>query len=244
MSQPAKTLENNIDGNDEKCPEMSQLMEDTVQPQPLEGLNSASFPELTDLQGFQGENSEGFSTVLTEKHGLKRRNMPSYRIINKNLKSKKQYWKERNRRKEVLRLSGEWLTYPQIAKKLGISTKTVQRDMKKIAPYQKGILLRHLRELEEKRILKFEKLMGHMTLNQRFRALTNMIIKQRKQRRGREYRKHLVKVFINMDDAIQGIPRITHWPNTKHFKLTMPMRMQFFVVIKGMKLYMGMWELS
>jgi len=231
-----------VDTN-EKCPEMSQFMENNDLSQTHTVLNNVPFQETSDIQSFQGVDNDSISSVLTERGMFKRRKGPSYRIINRNLKSKTQYWKERNRRKQVWKLNGEGLTYPQIAKKLGVSAKTVQRDMKKVFPYHKGILLKQLRELEEKRYRKFEKMLDGMTLIQRFKTLTNMIIKQRKQKRGREYRRHLVKLFINMDNCseVEGvpIPRITHWPKAKHSSVVMPFHLKFFVVIKGCPIPMG-----
>ena len=133
----------------EKSPEMSQSMENDVLSHAHKVLNQPPFPETSSIQSFQGEDNASISSVLDRKARLKRKRTPYYRIIDKNSKSVKQYWRERNRRKQVWKLHGEWLTYPQIAKKLGISVKTVQRDMKKIAPYYRGILFKQLRELDK-----------------------------------------------------------------------------------------------
>ena len=206
-------------------------------------LNGIPFPETSDLHGFQRGNSDGFSTLLDRKTRVKRKHGPSYRVIDTYVKSKKQYWKERNRRKQVWTLHCEGATYPEIAEKLGISEKTVQRDMKKVSPYYMGVLYRQLRELEEERYREFSKMLDHMTVGQRLKTLTNMILMQRKERYWREYRRHLIKVFINLDDLTDGYPSITPWPQHSN-KFTMPMRLEFICVKDGAKESMGTITLS
>jgi transcriptional antiterminator len=97
-------------------------------------VKNDSFPKTDDILRFQQPNNQHFSSKNNKKHTKKQSKRPKYRVINKYVKSKKKYWRERNRRKKVWELSGK-LTYTQIAEKLGISEKTVQRDMKKISPY-------------------------------------------------------------------------------------------------------------
>jgi len=45
-------------------------------------------------------------------------------------------------------MSGQVLTYKQIAEKLGVSEKTVQRDIKKIRPYYYRLSRAYFRKLD------------------------------------------------------------------------------------------------
>lgn len=86
--------------------------------------------ETSLLNSFQVRDNTEFSRVNDN-------NTPEYRRINTYTKSIEQYWKERNRRKKAWQLSGEY-TYKQIADKLGVSERTIQRDMNKLRRYYIG----------------------------------------------------------------------------------------------------------
>ena len=92
MTQPAKTLKDNIDANDEKCHKMSQLM--------LE--NGGHAKEISDLidalrkigyfQSFQVTKNEQFSSEKGRKklkRKLKTRRKAAYRRIKKYFKKPK-----------------------------------------------------------------------------------------------------------------------------------------------------------
>jgi IS30 family transposase len=61
--------------------------------------------------------------------------MANYRKMRKYVKSIKEYKKERQRRRKVRELYEQGFTQAQIAEQLGISAKTVHRDLKKLKPY-------------------------------------------------------------------------------------------------------------
>lgn len=218
---------------------MSQSNENEVKLHMQSVLNHGPLAETSDFRSFHLSDMHRFSTISTVKDSFQQPSAPSYRVIRKNVKSINQYKKERNRRRQVWKLHCDGRTHPQIAEKLRISEKTVQRDIKKIWPYHLGQIRKQLRELEEKRRRQLMKELDGMTLTQRFQALTDTLIKQRKQQRGREYRRHLLKVFINVDEGKNGIPRISHWPSPNHMSMVMPIHVKLYVIIKGMKLRMG-----
>jgi hypothetical protein len=78
-------------------------------------------------------NSAQESPDCTYKTSLKG---PGYRRKHVYTKSIAKYRKERERRKRVSELSG--LNQEEIAKRLGVSVRTVQRDQAKIKPYHLG----------------------------------------------------------------------------------------------------------
>ena len=127
-----KAQEINMPLTYEKCPEMTQFMLDEEQLVKVLEAENDSFPEIADLLSFQDKENQCFSSVFGNSRRLKERKGPQYRKINRYYKSKSQYWKERNRRKKAWELSGQGYNYTQIAEKLGVSEKTVQRDLKKI----------------------------------------------------------------------------------------------------------------
>lgn len=76
---------------------------------------------------------------------------PGYRRKYVYTKSIAKYQKERLRRRRVCELSN--LNQEEIAKRLGISVRTVQRDLAKIKPYHLGQFNRFCKELHEKQML-------------------------------------------------------------------------------------------
>ena len=116
------------------------------------------------------------------------------------------------RRKKAWELSGKRFTYKQIAKKLGVSEKTVQRDLKKIQPYFHRLSRKYFRDLEQPKIddLQFE-LKGKI-LFQRFNILTKKMGDRRFLMQQREYNQHTIKNIIDMDNQTYGFPAIRFWP--------------------------------
>ena len=64
----------------------------------------------------------------------------AYRKMKKNTKTVKQYKKERERRKKVVTLLEKGYRAKDIASELQVSRRTVQRDIKKISNYMRGVL--------------------------------------------------------------------------------------------------------
>ena len=161
-----------------------------------------------------GEGARGSEKrQKTPERKLKTRRKAAYRRIKKYCKSIRQYKKERLRRKLCWLLSGKYKE-AEIAKMLGISRRTVIRDMNKIKPYYFRLSRSYFRELERQRILDFNaKLDSAKTLKQRFDILTPEMEVLRKRMKQREYNRHVIKVFIDLDFMkYGGFPRITIWP--------------------------------
>ena len=82
---------------------------------------------------------------------------PRYLKVKDYYKSSEQYWKERNRRKLVLKLrEEEYLTVAQIALKLEVSEKTVKRDLKKLKPYHERMVHHYMDVLRKHQDEKWE----------------------------------------------------------------------------------------
>ena len=64
------------------------------------GAENDSFPKISDILSFQDQENQGFSNVYCNSRRLKEQKGPKYRKINRYYKSKSQYWRERNRRKQ------------------------------------------------------------------------------------------------------------------------------------------------
>lgn len=203
-------------------------------------VENHDFPESSVFNSFQVANNALFSRENTRFGRKKRKYRPLYRVIDNYVKSKKQYWKERNRRKQAYQLSSKGYTYKEIAAELRVSTKTVQRDLKKLSRYITGKINKSISQMQNER---WEKLMAPLEgLNEfkRFHELTKILIKLEKQRRGREYKRHLLKLIIDMDDLKHGaFPTIKPWPSHKHFSITLPLHVQFILRANGENMKYG-----
>lgn len=107
-----------------------------------------SEPDLGVFSNSENGNSAQESTYCKRKTGLKG---SGYRRRHVYVKSIKQYREERLRRKRVCELSN--LSQEEIARQLGVSVRTVQRDQAKINPYHLEQFNRFCRELREKQML-------------------------------------------------------------------------------------------
>jgi transposase len=126
------------------------------------------------------------------KTGLKG---PGYRRKHVYVKSISQYREERKRRKQVCELSG--LSQEEIAKRLGVSVRTVQRDQAKAKPYYQGRFNRFCREIHEKEMREFNETSEGLSLPQRAKVLTKLLDRQRKEEEA--HKRHLRTFFIDID---------------------------------------------
>ncbi len=211
----ANSSETNNASTYEKCPEMSQsMLEDKRYLEILKAEND-SFSKIADLLSFQDKDNECFSGVFENSRHLKQRKGQQYRKINTYYKSKNQYWREMNRRKMAWELSGQGSNYKQIAEKLGVSEKTVQRDIKKIRPYYFRLSCNYFSKLEQERIEEFNAKLEGKTLHQRFNLLSRAMVEQRKLWKIREYRRHSQIILVDMTQLKYGIPKISFIPRGK-----------------------------
>ena len=98
-----------------------------------------------------------------------------YRKKGKITKSIKQYKKERGRRKKVMELHDKGYTQQQIADELGVSRKTVQRDLKKLARYLKSLTNRRNRELDEKLRASFKATLNRLPIVKQYELVSGLM---------------------------------------------------------------------
>lgn len=204
---------------------MSQLMLDKREPGQNRNAENERLRKLLDLGDFQQTNSEGFSSVLDTKGAV-------YRRINVYSKSTEQYWKERNRRKKVWQLSGEGFTYKQIAEKLGVNEKTVQRDINKVRPYYIGRIRRAFRIMEEEYDRKFKEELEGKNLVQQLSILTQRVTRYKKLMQVRKYLRHTMFITFDLDAAVKGEFPISFKP-TPPVSFTKPFQIHFRMKING-----------
>jgi hypothetical protein len=187
-----------------------------------------SFGELeVDLGVFSNSenvNSAQESPDCKPKTGLKG---PGYRRRHVYVKSINQYRQERLRRKKICELSN--LSQVEIAKQLGVSVRTVQRDQAKIKPYHLGQFNRFCRELREKEMREFNETSESLSLPQRAKLLIALLDRQRKEEEA--HKRFLRTFFIDIDldsCAADGFPVAK--PFIASHKMNLKEGIQFVVV--------------
>ena len=167
------------------------------------------------FESFQVTNNTQFSSVSdtkTPKRKLKTCRKAAYRRIKKYYKSIKQYKKERLRRKLCWLLSGKYKE-TEIAEMLGISRRTVIRDMNKIKPYYFRLSRAYFSRLEQERIKEMNFKLQGKTLWQRIKILTDAMIEQHERFKTREYKRHYQIIFLDLTQLDPyGIPKVTFIP--------------------------------
>ena len=96
---------------------------------------------------------------------------PRYRKLKVYTKSLGRYKLERARRRQVLCLANKRLTQKEIASKLGISTRTVKRDWKKLTPYIIGQFHRQIWEITAKQREKERQRFEGLTIKEELKLL-------------------------------------------------------------------------
>ena len=161
-----------------------------------------SEPVLGVFTNSQKDNSAQESPVCKHKTSLKG---PCYRRKHVYTKSIAKYRKERLRRKRVCELSN--LSQLEIAKRLGVSVRTVQRDQAKIKPYHLGQFNRFCRELREKEMREYNEASESLSLPQQAKLLIALLDRQRKEEEA--HKRFLRTFFIDIDldrCAVDGFP--------------------------------------
>ena len=154
----------------------------------------------------------GVKCSETPERKLKHRRKATYRKIKKYYKSPKQYQKERLRRKLCWLLSGKYKE-SEIAEMLGISRRTVIRDMNKIKPYYFRLSRNYFSKLEQERIKEFNLKMEGKTLKEQFKILSEEIAKVRNRYRVRQYLRHYQIIMLDLTQVDPyGIPKLTFIP--------------------------------
>jgi transposase len=174
----------------------------------------------------QTGNSVQESPDRKRKTGLKG---PGYRRKHVYIKSIAKYRAERERRKRVCELSN--LSQEKIAKRLGVSVRTVQRDQAKIKPYHLGQFNRFCRELREKEMREYNETSDSMSLPQRAKLLIELLDRQRKEEE--DHKRFLRTFFIDIDldrCAADGFPEAK--PFIASHKVNLKAGIQFVVVFR------------
>jgi len=163
----------------------------------------------------------------TEKRILRHRKGPKYRKNERYFKSIKQYKKERQRRKRVRELSKQGLTYPQIAKTLGVSEKTVYRDIKKMWPYILGQFRKEWRRFDDEHQKELSAQLEGKTLWQRWLILSRRMDLFKRQMKP-YYRGHYTILLLDLTQPDKyGIPKLTQLPRqTKGATLAYPYKVR------------------
>jgi hypothetical protein len=188
----------------------------------------ASFGESElDLGVFSNsENGNSAQESPNYKHQMSLKKA-GYRRKHVYTKSVAKYRKERERRKRVCELSN--LTQEEIARRLGVSVRTVQRDQAKIKPYHKRQFNRFCRELREKEMQEYNKTSDSLSLPQRAKLLTKLLDRQRKEEEA--HKRFLRTFFIDIDldcCAADGFPVAK--PFIASHKMNLKEGIQFVVV--------------
>lgn len=174
----------------------------------------------------QNGNSVQESPDCRRKTGLKG---PGYRRRHVYVKSISQYRQERLRRKRVCELSN--LSQLEIAKQLGVSVRTIQRDQAKIKPYHLGQFNRFCRELREKEMREYNESSESLSLPQRAKLLIKLLDRQRKEEEA--HKRFLRTFFIDIDldrCAADGFPEAK--PFIASHKVDLKAGIQFVVVFR------------
>jgi hypothetical protein len=225
-TQNRSLLHNNtIKSHDGKSQEITESLLEKAVSDTSNSFEKAHSAETSDLLKIQQDNNHTFD----KKRDVKlHKNTPEYRKMHRYVKSIKQYKRERARRKRVRQFSNEGKPYPQIAKELQISERTVARDIKKQKRYDIGQFHKALRKIEQDQIDKFNKETEHLNDIQKFRFLTDLLIKREPLFKIREYNRHAIKIIIDMNDLTDGCPSIHFWPKSP-WSLTKPIHFDFYV---------------
>jgi transcriptional antiterminator len=149
---------------------------------------------------------------------------PDYRRIKRYYKTSLQYWKERNRRKQILcLLEKEFLSQRQIAERLGVSERTVKRDIAKIRPYQERKFRHQSRLLQKENDEKFEAELANKTELEQLKILAQKMAQRDKVLKMREHYRHQIFISIDLDQAVNGYPEIRIWPQNTNATYRMPL---------------------
>jgi transposase len=183
-------------------------------------------PDLGVFSNSQNDNSAQENPVCKRKTGLKG---PGYRRKQVYTKSIVKYRKERERRKRISELSN--LSQEEIAERLGVSVRTVQRDQAKIKPYHKGQFNRFCRDLREKEMAEYNETSETLSLQQRAKLLIKLLDRQRKEEEA--HKRFLRTFFIDIDldrCAADGFPEAK--PFIASHKVDLKAGIQFVVVFR------------
>jgi transposase len=191
----------------------------------LESFNESE----SDLGVFNNSKTDNSAQKRLDHEHKTSQQGPKYRRRNVYVKSICQYRQERLRRKRVCELSN--LSQEEIAERLGVSVRTVQRDQAKIKPFHLGQFNRFCRELREKEMREYNETSELLSLPQRAKLLLKLLDRQRKEEE--DHKRFLRTFFIDIDldrCAADGFPEAK--PFIASHKVDLKAGIQFVVVFR------------
>jgi hypothetical protein len=140
-----------------------------------------------------------------------------------------------------LKLSHEGHALQQIAKELGVSYRTVRRDMVKLRPYVKCQFNRHMAMLERAERERLNRELEGLSMKdvgKRFIAITNVMFKTRKLSKQEIEKQYNGIVFLDFDSlGLDGFPDLRLGNPKGQFKT--PYTFSFIAVQNGEPHYLG-----
>lgn len=170
---------------------------------------------------FDNQKGTDSSKVFDTKRHDNVKYRPDYRRIRKYYKSPRRWQLERKRRKQVLQLHEEGLSYAEIADRLGVSERTVKRDIAKIKPYYERKIRSYWRKLEKDRIAAIKAELEGKSLLQSLDILTREIVRLDKLKEERKYRRSRITLTVDLDNTNYGFPEVNVTPKPP-FTVKMP----------------------
>ena len=158
------------------------------------------------------------------------RSKASYRHIKTYYKSPYQYKKERKRRKLCWLLHGKFKE-TQIADMLGVSVRTVIRDLNKVKPYHWRMFQAACHQIQENHMKKLRLEMEGMSLTERYTTLMKLMRTQRAIATVRKYLRHQQIITIDMTQLSYGVPKVT-FGGGEHSTLAFPHKIRIHVIAK------------
>jgi len=152
------------------------------------------------------------------------------RHIKKYYKSIRQYKNERLRRKLCWLLSGKYRE-AEIAEMLGISVRTIIRDMNKIKPYYFRMSRAYFNQMEQDRIKEMNLKLEGKSVFERLNILTSAMIERHNLFKVRPYRRHYQIITVDMTQQKYGIPKVTFTPRGRQ-TLAYPYKVRVHVKTK------------
>lgn len=135
-------------------------------------------------------------------------------------------------------LHEEDLSYAGIADRLGVSERTVKRDMAKIKPYYERKVRSYLHKVGEERQAKIKAELEGKSLSEQLKILEKTWVNYSKLVKQREYLRRQLTVTIDLDATAAGYPAFKVAP-APPFSINYPFNIKFELITKGKKIVVG-----
>ena len=94
--------------------------------------------------------------------------------------------------------------------------------------------------MEEERSRRWAKELEGLNTFQRYEIISKRLAKFLKAQRGREYKRHLLKLIIDMDDLKHGVfPTLKIWPNRGRLEMYKPIHVLVILRANGKNMKYG-----